>query len=179
MLLFTQATAHRVTQFQNPLSQDQKAGDEDVAEELVRTGEYPMLVSRLLHGKPHQSAREVALAAATGDVPGRWAHTYTGNRQDSTAGAYLQPLLMPPPIDIGTELAACLLRGTDEEGFHAFSANPEAVEWLLRSAASGGGLDAIELAERVPVAAHRARLPTLISQGRERLEHEVRLHISA
>ena len=178
MLLFTQETAHRVSQFKIPLSRNQKAGDEEVPEELVRTGEYPMLVSRLLHGAPHQSAREVALAVATGDVPGRWAHVLTGNRQDSTAGAYLQPLLMPPPIDIGTELAACLLRGTDEEGVHAFSANPEAIEWLLTSAASGGGLAAIELAERVPVAAHRARLPLLIGRGRERLEHEVRLHIS-
>ena len=173
VLLFTQETAHRVTQHQIPLSKEQKDGEVKVPLELVRSGEYPMLVSRLLHGEPHQSAHEVAMAAVNGDVPARWAHVYTGNAQASTAGAYLQPLLDPPVVDMGTALAACLLRGTNEEGVHAFSANPTAVAWLIEAAASGGGLRAIELAEREPLAAHRARLAMLIKRGRQRLEWEV------
>ena len=83
-------------------------------------------------------------------------------------------MLPPPAIAVATPLADCLMRGSSEDGQHAFAANPEAIDWLISAAASGGGLPAIELAERVPIAEHRAQLPTLIRRGKERLEYQVR-----
>ena len=83
-----------------------------------------------------------------GFVPGQQAGSHTGNRQDATAASYLEPLVAPAPVGLNTLLARCLVQGTDADGRHAFATYPQAVGWLLEAAASGGGLTAIEEAER-------------------------------
>ena len=146
-VFFGPLTAHEIRQEAIPLTEGQQCGDEEVPIDLTRRAEFPMFVSRRLHGKPHQSPEEVAMAYATGTPPDNWAHVYTGNPQATKAARHLESLVAPVQVNIATPLAKCLLQGTDADGCHAFAAFPQAVRWLLVAAASGGGSDAIVEAE--------------------------------
>ena len=66
------------------------------------------------------------------------------------------------PLAPHTTLARCLT------GRAQWEQNPHAVAWLLKAARVGK--DAIEAAELVPLADHRAMLPTLIASTRAHLE---------
>ena len=146
-VFFDAPTAHEITQCAIPLTAAQECGDEAVPLEFTRRAEFPMFVSPLLHGKPHQSPEEVAMAYATGTPPLNWAHVYTGNSQETKAARHLEELVPPVQVNLATLLAKCLLQGTDADGCHAFAAFPQAISWLLVAAASGGGVDAIVEAE--------------------------------
>lgn len=148
-VFFDALTAHEIRQDAVQLTPAQLCGEQPVPKEFTRSAEFPMFVSELLHGTPHQSREEVAAAYAIGTPPTHWAHVYTGNPQGASAARHLEPLVAPVQVSLTTLLAKCLLQGTDAEGCHAFATFPQAVSWLLTAAASGGGLDAIKEAELV------------------------------
>ena len=129
----------------------------------VHRAEYPYYVSPRLHGTPHQSPSEYIEAMATGKPPGRWAHIYTGNMQDSTASSHLSPLFTPVPLSTHTLLARCLI-GTAEWELY-----PQAVEWLINAASSGRGLAAIEEAEATQVSLHQQMIQPTMSVLHARL----------
>ena len=146
-VFFDAPTAHEITQWGIQLTAAQLRGDEAVPLDFTRRAEFPMFVSRRLHGEPHQSPEEVAMAHATGTPPMKWAHVYTGNSQETKTARHLESLVPPVQVNLATLLAKCLLQGTDADGVHAFAAFPQAISWLLVAAASGGGFDAIVDAE--------------------------------
>ena len=131
LLFFEARTAHEVRQDGVELTEAQRCGDEEVPHDCTSTREFSILSSHRLHGKAHQSREEVATAYATGQPPERWAHVWTGNRQDATAASYLEPLVSPAPVVLYTLLAKCLVQGTGPDGRHAFATYPQAVSWLV------------------------------------------------
>ena len=102
LLFFDGLTAHEVRQDAVELTDEQRCGASEVPHDCTRTAEYPIFSSEILHGSPHQSRAEVATAYATGVPPDRWAHVWTGNRQDATAASYLEPLVAPAPVGPNT-----------------------------------------------------------------------------
>ena len=179
LLFFDGLTAHEVRQDAVELTDEQRCGNAEVPHECTRTAEFPVYSSYHLHGRPHQSRAEVATAYATGVPPDRWAHVWTGNRQDATAASYLEPLVAPAPVGLNTLLARCLVQGTDADGRHAFATYPQAVGWLLEAAASGGGLTAIEEAELMQACAVRVRVRDRVRAGPRRARLSCPAHHSA
>jgi hypothetical protein len=124
VLLFDHTSAHEFSQ-PPTLAAAVRRGEERVPVEMIRAGEYPTLVSRGLHGVPHQSRQEVHECLLTGKPPAKWAHVYTGNAS-SDAGSLFRPALPPLPALPATPLAR-VLTGLDD-----FALTPIATAWLLR-----------------------------------------------
>jgi hypothetical protein len=73
----------------------QTDGETAVPFELVRRAQYPIYVSPLLHGEPHQSMDEVRQAIFSDKPAQRWPHIYTGNSQQALTMPWLQTLVDP------------------------------------------------------------------------------------
>jgi hypothetical protein len=154
-------TAHEFTQGPVPLNRQQRAGNEPVEYEKVRTAEYPNLWSPILHGAAHQSYEEVANAMSSGIAPGSWPHAYTGNAQDSKAGVLMEQLMPALPVSASTLLARCIW------GQARWQQSPRAIEWLIAAANGGAGLSSHHLI--VPVVEHRLDLSRITTACRDRL----------
>lgn len=121
--------------------------------DLTRTSEYPTLTAPWIHGKPHQSRREVLACLLVGTPPRRWAHVYTGNT--IPCSSLLQPSLPPLPAKPATPLARVLV------GLDTYEHAPHATAWLLRAAARSGAHDgALARSERREVRQHRRLMLT-------------------
>ena len=93
---------------------------------------------------------QLAHAMAAGKVTKRWAHTYTGNDQRETAGAWAELLFAPMPTTPHTSLSRCLT------GVTVWEDTPRATVWLMRACRMGTA--AVERAEFGPIAEHRVAL---------------------
>jgi hypothetical protein len=152
-VLFSHLAAHQFTQHKLPVTNP-------VPLEYTRCGEYPTLVSPLLHGVPNQSAAEVHIAMATAPPPLRWAHPYTGNRQGHRAGGHLRQLLPPTPVVAHTRLAQCLL------GLCSWADSPDAVQWLVDACCAEDVQATLEKHMLVPMSEHLAMVAPAIEQCR-------------
>ena len=162
-LWFRETTAHQFQQVKPRLSHRQRKGLDPTSIDNTRAAVLPMLVSPGLFGEPHQSEAEVTRALATDVQPGHWAHSWTGNPQDTKTAAGLTPLLSPTSMQAGSELAKVLIGSVEWEQ------SASIVEWLLHAATNADsetGVRECDLA--LPLLEHRAQIKCIMRGCEER-----------
>ena len=151
MVNFKHTTAHKFSQFKIDWQKDTP-----IPIEFTRSAQFPMLVSPLLHGKPHQSVEEVLAAMVTGRFPPAWSHPWTGNAAGDRAGSYLESLLPPLPVSATTTLSQCLV------GTLGWDDAPIIAEWLVEAAAQAGADGASDHSLMQPLVEHLANVDRII-----------------